>query len=41
MGVYKIGSKGEEIEKIPGGLKALDLYKGPIDGEFGGGTEAE
>jgi hypothetical protein len=40
MGVYKIGSKGEEVKKIQEKLKELDYYKGPIDGEFGGGTEA-
>jgi peptidoglycan hydrolase-like protein with peptidoglycan-binding domain len=40
MGVYKIGSMGEEVKKIQERLKALGYYRGPIDGEFGGGTEA-
>jgi peptidoglycan hydrolase-like protein with peptidoglycan-binding domain len=40
MGVYKIGSKGEEVKKIQERLKGLGYYRGPIDGEFGGGTEA-
>ena len=40
MGVYKIGSKGEEVKKIQERLKALGCYRGPIDGDFGGGTEA-
>src|SRR5512136_3016836 len=40
MRVYKVGSMGEEVKKIQGRLKTLGYYKGPIDGEFGGGTEA-
>ena len=40
MGVYKIGSKGEEVKKIQERLKGLGYYRGPIDGEFGGGTYA-
>ncbi len=38
MSLYKLGSKGREVEKIQEKLKALDLYIGPIDGIFGGGT---
>jgi hypothetical protein len=40
MPLYKTGSKGEEVKKIQERLKALGFYKGPIDGEFGGGTES-
>ena len=40
MVFYKLGSKGKEITKIQGKLKANDFYKGPIDGDFGGGTES-
>ncbi|HEX3034718.1 MAG TPA: peptidoglycan-binding domain-containing protein, partial [Thermodesulfobacteriota bacterium] len=40
MAVYKLGSKGEEVTKIQEELKSLGFYKGPIDGDFGGGTEA-
>lgn len=40
MVVYKIGSKGEEVKRIQERLKELGYYRGPIDGEFGGGTYA-
>ena len=40
MVFYKLGSKGKEITKIQEKLKANDFYKGPIDGDFGGGTES-
>jgi hypothetical protein len=40
MTVYKLGSKGEEVTKIQEELNSLGFYKGPIDGDFGGGTEA-
>lgn len=40
MTIYKLGSKGEEVRKIQEELKSLGFYKGPIDGDFGGGTEA-
>lgn len=40
MAVYKIGSKGDEVTKIQTKLAALGFYRGPIDGDFGGGTEA-
>jgi N-acetylmuramoyl-L-alanine amidase len=39
MGVYKIGSKGDEVRRIQEKLKALGYYEGPIDGDFGRGTE--
>jgi hypothetical protein len=40
MGVYKIGSKGDEVRRIQEKLKALGYYEGPIDGDFGHDTEA-
>jgi hypothetical protein len=40
MVVYKLGSKGEEVEEIQKKLAYFKHYLGPIDGIFGGGTEA-
>lgn len=40
MAIYKTGSKGDEVKRIQERLKGLGYYKGPIDGDFGGGTEA-
>ncbi len=40
MPVYKIGSKGDEVRRIQEKLQALGIYRGPLDGIFGGGTEA-
>jgi len=40
MATFKLGSKGEEVRRIQQKLKALGIYKGPVDGDFGGGTEA-
>ncbi len=40
MAVYRLGSKGEEVKRIQEKLKLDGFYKGPIDGDFGGGTEA-
>lgn len=40
MAEYKIGSKGEEVSKIQEKLRDKDYYRGPIDGSFGGGTQA-
>jgi hypothetical protein len=40
MALYSVGSKGEEVRRIQERLKSEGLYMGPIDGEFGGGTEA-
>jgi hypothetical protein len=40
MALYRLGSKGDEVKTIQERLKTLDLYKGPIDGDFGGGTYA-
>jgi peptidoglycan hydrolase-like protein with peptidoglycan-binding domain len=40
MVIFKIGSKGKEVGKIQKKLSLLKHYQGPIDGIFGGGTEA-
>lgn len=40
MPTYKLGSKGEEVRRIQERLQALGIYRGPLDGDFGGGTEA-
>lgn len=40
MATYRLGSKGDEVSRIQGRLAELGLYMGPIDGDFGGGTEA-
>jgi hypothetical protein len=40
MMVYKIGSIGKEVEKIQKKLWHFKYYLGPIDGIFGGGTQA-
>ncbi len=38
--VYRLGSAGEEVRKIQERLAALGHYRGPLDGDFGGGTVA-
>jgi hypothetical protein len=38
--VYKLGSRGKEVEQIQQKLKDAGLYSGPIDGEYGGGTRS-
>lgn len=40
MPVYRLGSKGPEVERIQMRLKELGHYRGPVDGDFGGGTES-
>jgi hypothetical protein len=40
MPLYRSGSKGEEVRRIQVRLKEEDYYRGPVDGDFGGGTEA-
>lgn len=37
---YKLGSKGPEVREIQKKLQGLSYYKGPLDGIFGGGTQA-
>ncbi|GAB4263220.1 MAG: hypothetical protein Kow0092_14000 [Deferrisomatales bacterium] len=40
MASYRRGAKGPEVERIQGRLREEGLYAGPLDGIFGGGTEA-
>lgn len=40
MGIYKLGSSGGEVGRIQSRLKELGFYLGPLDGAFGGATEA-
>jgi peptidoglycan hydrolase-like protein with peptidoglycan-binding domain len=40
MASYQRGSLGAEVGQIQQRLKDLGLYNGPIDGSYGGGTEA-
>ncbi|MBK5273472.1 MAG: peptidoglycan-binding protein [Desulfuromonadales bacterium] len=40
MAVYKIGSTGEEVRRVQEKLRSLGIYRGPLDGVFGGGTGA-
>ena len=40
MALYKIGSRGEEVKLLQEKLKDLGNYNGPIDGIFGGGSDA-
>ncbi len=40
MAIYKLGSRGDEVREIQRKLSALGDYRGPIDGDFGGGTQA-
>ena len=40
MAVFKLGSSGDEVRQIQTRLQDLDLYRGPVDGAFGGGTES-
>ncbi|MDA8169099.1 MAG: peptidoglycan-binding domain-containing protein [Nitrospiraceae bacterium] len=40
MAIYKLGSTGGEVARIQQRLKDIGLYLGPIDGQFGGGTDS-
>lgn len=40
MAVCRLGSKGDEVRQIQQKLNELNLYSGPLDGIFGGGTES-
>jgi hypothetical protein len=40
MPTYQRGSKGPEVTRIQERLKELGFYRGPNDGDFGGGTES-
>jgi hypothetical protein len=40
MPVFKLGSRGDQVAEIQRRLAAAGLYRGPVDGDFGGGTQA-
>lgn len=40
MALYKLGSSGDPVRRVQQRLRSAGLYRGPIDGAFGGGTEA-
>jgi hypothetical protein len=40
MAVYRVGSLGDAVRRIQTTLQQLGRYLGPIDGVYGGGTEA-
>ncbi len=40
MVAYRIGSKGPEVLRIQKRLQMLGFYRGPLDADFGGGTES-
>jgi hypothetical protein len=37
---FRRGSTGQDVRRIQQRLQELNLYRGPIDGSFGGGTES-
>lgn len=39
MAVYKLGSRGDEVLRLQERLTELGHYRGPHDGDFGGGTD--
>jgi len=40
MAIHRLGASGREVRQIQQRLEALEFYRGPIDGSYGGGTEA-
>jgi hypothetical protein len=40
MPTYRVGAKGQEVARIQEHLKSQGFYLGPLDGIFGGGTDA-
>ena len=40
MAVYQMGSHGAQVAQIQQALEAKGYYRGPVDGDFGGGTHA-
>jgi hypothetical protein len=40
MSTYRVGAKSSEVERIQTQLKTESFYLGPVDGIFGGGTDA-
>lgn len=39
MPTFQLGSKGSEVRRIQARLQSLGLYRGALDGYFGGGTQ--
>ncbi len=39
MPIYRRGSRGPKVSRIQARLKELGYYRGPVDADFGGGTE--
>lgn len=39
MRTLRVGSRGEDVEKWQFFLRGLELYMGPVDGDFGEGTK--
>jgi peptidoglycan hydrolase-like protein with peptidoglycan-binding domain len=37
---YQCGARGPEVAFIQTKLKEIGAYNGPVDGDFGGGTES-
>src|SRR4051812_22972304 len=40
MPIYRLGSGGDAVRRIQRRLQALSIYRGALDGLFGGGTES-
>ncbi len=40
MASYRVGSAGPDVARIQKRLQALGFYRGPLDGLYGGGTDA-
>jgi peptidoglycan hydrolase-like protein with peptidoglycan-binding domain len=40
MATFQLGSSGEPVQQIQQALQSKKLYQGPLDGVFGGGTQA-
>lgn len=40
MALYKLGSAGDCVARFQARLQSLGYYRGPVDGAFGGGTDA-
>jgi hypothetical protein len=40
MSAFRLGATGQEVKQIQARLAELGFYRGPLDADFGGGTEA-
>jgi len=40
MATFQLGSSGEPVRQIQQGLQSRGLYEGPVDGAYGGATQA-